>query len=419
MLNISCGIDFGTSNSSIAVSCNQSKPTLVKIENGKEVMPSAIFYPESQMTALYGNMAVKKYIEGNEGRFMRSLKRVLGTELMASGTIINGKQIKFEAVLSGFIKKMKKEAEVEYQQEIDSVVMGRPVHFRDNDPLGDKKAEEQLRVIAQSVGFKNISFQFEPIAGAYAHEDKLDKEILACVVDIGGGTSDFSIIRLGANLKNKIDRTDDVLANSGVRIGGNDFDKDLSIACFMSSLGLGSTYGKKFLPVPSSQYFDLAEWSKINSVYNYKNAKIIKEVFADAHDVQKYSRLIELLEKQAGHILLKDVEDAKISLSDNDNIEKILTYISDKPMISVNKTDFENSIYKDVEKVKHSLNEALTLANVKNTDIELVVLTGGSTAIPLVEKTFVEYFPNAKISGENKLSSVGLGLAYDSIRRFI
>lgn len=160
---------------------------------------------------------------------MRSMKRVLGSNLMSVGTRINNKPVKFEFILGKFLKNIKEKSDIFAGREIENVVMGRPVHFRDDDPKGDARAQDELKMIAQSVGYKNIEFQYEPIAAAFAHETKIPNETLACIVDIGGGTSDISIVKLGEKLQKKLDRTDDILASTGVRIGGNDFDKNLSI----------------------------------------------------------------------------------------------------------------------------------------------------------------------------------------------
>src|SRR5690606_29664205 len=145
-----------------------------------------------------------------EGRFMRSLKRILGTPLMEQGTIINGKRKPFENIIADFLRQMKTTAEAASGQAFDSVVMGRPVHFIDHDPEGDRRAEQELCGIAKSVGFKNIEFQFEPIAAAFAHERKLTEEKLALVADIGGGTSDFTVIRLSPDNIGKAGRSDDI-----------------------------------------------------------------------------------------------------------------------------------------------------------------------------------------------------------------
>lgn len=415
---VSCGIDFGTTNSTIAVAGHQSHPELVRLKNNKFTIPSTIFYSAEKPHPLFGDEANSAYTNGVEGRFMRSLKRVLGTDLMNAGTVINGHNRKFENILAQFVKSLKNEAEAQIATDLTKVVMGRPVHFRDNDPQGDKKAEAQLRDIALAVGFEEIHFQFEPIAAAFAHENNLEQEALAFVIDVGGGTSDFTVIRLGKNLQHKLDRSDDILASHGVRIGGNDFDKDLSLKCFMPALGLHTTYGPQNLPVPTSQYFELSEWSKVNSAYTYKNLKIINEVLANAHQPEKYQRLKDVLTKESGHKILAEVENAKINLTDHEDIRLNFPYVIGNPEILADKKSFEQSIQRDVDKVSQSLNHCLNEAGVKTEDISLVILTGGSTEIPLIQQTMYHIFPHATFSEENKLASVGLGLAFDSQRRF-
>ena len=163
------------------------------------------YYAENGGEALFGEQALSAYVSGEHGRFMRSLKRVLGTSLMQTGTVLNGRRRKFDDIISLFIARMKENAERECGQEIVSVVMGRPVHFRDNDAEGDRRAQDELEKIAKSVGFKQVEFQYEPIAAAFAHEEGLTEETLAVVVDIGGGTSDFSIIRIGGEHAGKQD----------------------------------------------------------------------------------------------------------------------------------------------------------------------------------------------------------------------
>ena len=413
-----CGIDFGTSNSSIAVASTVQKPKMIAVEDEHITIPSAIFYENNKTLPLFGRTALQKYMSGEEGRLMRSLKRVLGTDLMQNGTILNGKSVKFENILAQYIKFMKEKAEIFAQRNIEKIVMGRPVHFRDNDKKGDIEAEKQLKDVAEKAGFKEIYFQYEPIAAAYAHEENIKGEKIACVIDIGGGTSDFSIIRLGENLKNKKNRYDDILADSGVRIGGNDFDKDLSIKSFMPELGMHTTYGKKNLYVPTSQYFDMSEWSKINMAYTYQNKKIIKEVLVEAHNPEKYMRLLELYEQEAGHKLLWLVEEAKIKLSNQSQTSTILNFLSGKPQIQSTKEAFNISVMNDLSKVKNSVQECLCQAQIKAKKIDLIILTGGSTEIPIVRNELCQIFSNAEISAQNKLTSVGLGLAYDGYHYF-
>lgn len=413
IMNISCGIDFGTTNSSIAIGNHQVTPKLIKVEKDSVTIPSALFFGSNKKRYL-GREAIRRYTQGEQGRFMRSLKRVLGTELMSTGTYINGKLMKFEEILALFLKSLKEKAEEEVCSSIEDVVMGRPVHFRDNDEKGDRQAQEELYRVAKMVGFKNIDFQYEPIAAAFTHETKLNKELLACVVDIGGGTSDFTVIRLGPQCAMKKDRKDDILASTGVRIGGNDFDRDLSMKSFMPEFGLQSTYGEKNLNVPTSPYFDLSEWSQVNAVYSHSNLVMIRKILMEAHDELRYKRLLDVVEQEKGHLLLSKVEEAKIDLTDSDKIKVLFENIA----IEVLREDLEGSIHKDVSKVSTSLKECVKLAGIKPRDIQLVILTGGSTEVPYVQEVMCSHFMNAEVSQENKLASVGLGLAYDSIRRF-
>lgn len=418
MTNLSCGIDFGTSNSAIAISNLNPYPQLVPVEKSKPTIPSTIFFAEGKANAYYGNEAISRYISGETGRFMRSLKRVLGTDLMRSGTVISGHLTTFEDILCGYLSHLKSKAEDFAADALENVVMGRPVHFRDNDPKGDIQAEQELARIAGKIGFKNILFQYEPIAAAFAHENNLTQEMLACVIDIGGGTSDFTVIRLGPERRKMADRSSDILGNSGIRIGGNDFDKDLSMATFMPAFGYQTTYGPQNLFVPSSQFFELSEWSKINSVYTYQNRKTVAEVLVKSHQPELYRRLAEILERESGHKILNEVEAAKIALADNQKICRQIDFLSDKPQIVLSNDDFEQSIKGDVTKIVKALGDCLSLAGVCPADIKLVIMTGGSTEIPYIQQTIYQYFTTAAFSNENKLSSVGLGLACDSRRHF-
>ncbi|MDJ1472101.1 Hsp70 family protein [Xanthocytophaga flava] len=417
MTNISCGIDFGTSNSSIAVA-NNGNISLVPIEGTSVTIPSAIFYPYKEAVPHYGRAAIRMFFERKEGRFMRSLKRVLGTSVMKQGTIINGRPIKFEKIIAEFLVNLKAKAESIAGKEIEHVVMGRPVHFVDNDLEADKRAEAELREVARSLGFAHIDFQFEPIAAAFAHEVKLSGEKLAIVVDLGGGTSDFTVIRLSNQYVHKTDRASDILANTGVRIGGNDFDKDLSLAVVMPELGYKTTYGDKKLEVPLKPYFDLSEWSKINFLYTTKMVVHTRQLLFQSHDKTRFGRLLRVLEQESGHALLASVEDTKIALTGQAEYNASFEFIEDSFSIQIKRDLFEDAIREEVEKISDSAKQCIQEAGVKREDIDLVILTGGTTEVPLVQQEFKLLFPNAAIADENKLSSVGLGLAYDSQNKF-
>lgn len=420
MKNFVAGIDFGTTNSSAAISDGGS-PRMVEVEAGKDTIPTALFFPEKSDKVYFGREAQNKYT-GSEvnGRFMRSMKRILGTDLMRSGTLINGRPVKFETIIGLFIKHLKKKIDSAAGTPVDSVVMGRPVHFRDNDPEGDKRAQDELERIAKSAGFKNVAFQYEPIAAAFAHEQNLTSDKLAFVIDIGGGTSDFTVINLSPERKHSLDRTLDVLANTGVRIGGNDFDKSLSLKVFMPLFGMGTEYKSynKNIPVPTSPYISLSTWSSINDVYNYKTLNMVRGYVTFGLEPEKMHRLYELIENRLGHTNLNYVEQTKMKLSTEMSVNVNLSFLSDKPNLNAQRTVFEKAILQDILKIEKSIEECLLQANVTKSDIELVILTGGSTEIPYITQIVHKHFPKADISSVDRLSSVGLGLAYDSIRRY-
>ncbi|MCE6991974.1 Hsp70 family protein [Dyadobacter sp. CY323] len=412
-----CGIDFGTSNSSLAVA-NQDNVFLVPVENNHTTIPSAMFFARKDNHAFFGREATERFLARQPGRLMRSLKRVLGTPVMRQGTMVNGEFMKFDQIIAAFLDQMKRKAEADCGTELRHVVMGRPVHFVDNDPAADQRAEHELMLVAKKLGFEHVGFQFEPIAAAFAHEARVTGEKLAIVVDLGGGTSDFTIIRLSGENAKKQDRTSDILANTGVRLGGNDFDKDLSLAEMMPELGFRSRYGAKNLEVPSYHYFDLSEWSKVNFLYTNKILFQAKQLLRETHDPLKYGRLISVLEQERGHAVLAETEKIKIGLASSDNYAAALDFIDEDLVIDVAREDFNAAINTKTERIVHAARECLQAAGIGSDAISLVIMTGGSTEIPLIQEQFRRLFPAAEWSEENKLSSVGLGLAFDARNRF-
>jgi hypothetical chaperone protein len=414
---VTCGVDFGTSNSSVAIS-EKGNVSLVPVEEDHLTIPTAIFYPVESTKPVFGRSAVEAFLTRKGGRFMRSLKRVLGTSLMKHGTVVNDKSLKFERIISTFIKNLKDKTESYIQQEIDQVVVGRPVHFIDNDISGDKRAQQELHSIFQSVGFTQIEFQFEPIAAAFAHEQNISSEKLALVVDLGGGTSDFTVIRLSSSFIGKADRSADILANTGVRIGGNDFDKLLSLSAILPELGYLSRYGSKNLEVPLKYYHDLAEWSKVNFLYTPKNRLHIQQLLHESHDKKRFGRLLKIVEQENGHSVLAAAEEIKIALTRQYEYDAPFNFLVEDLVLHIKRDEFEQAIRMEVDKITSAARACLKQAGVSANSIELVILTGGSTEIPLVQSSIQKLVTEAQFADENRLSSVGLGLAYDSRRRF-
>src|SRR3954447_2054133 len=309
-----CGLDFGTSNTTLGT-LDGHTPVLVALEAGYTTIPSAIFY-EVDGAILIGRRAIEAYVDGAPGRLMRSLKSVLGTSLIDETTRLGRQRTGFRDVIAYYLGAVKRRAEQATGLELRDVVHGRPVHFVDNAPDADRKAEETLRQIAREVGFDDVTFQFEPIAAALDYERQITAEEVALIADIGGGTSDFSIVRLGPERHNKANRSSDILANDGVRIGGTDFDAALSLGVVMPLFGFGSAMKRAGLDVPSSYFHDFATWSSINRMYEPRVLADIRQVRQEATEPALLDRLVRVVEEQRGHTLAMEVEDAKIALSE-------------------------------------------------------------------------------------------------------
>lgn len=418
---IACGIDFGTSNTTVAIANNlDTSIILVPVEDHHVTIPSTIFFHSDSPSALFGRQALNAYIGREEGRFMRSFKRVLGTSLMKEGTTISGRQTQFEAIIGPFIAHVKNKAELLADKDINAVVAGRPVHFVDGNDKADLAAESQLKSIFSEAGFKEISFQYEPIAAAFAHELAMgDKERLAVVMDIGGGTSDFTIMRLSGRYIQKLDRKDDILANAGIRIGGNDFDRTLSLACFMPLLGMGSLWGAKGLNFPLTPFFDLAELSKIQCMYTRKYKRDLNALIKQSTNKTLTQRLQFVVEEELGHSLMASVEDSKINLSSNEQTLADLSFIETGLQSECSRNQFEDSLYANLASIIDTINACVLQAGITADAIGLVILTGGGTAIPVIQKLTRQLFPEAEIADGNRLSSVGFGLACDARRYYL
>ncbi len=411
-----CGIDFGTSNSAVAIA-HAGKVALCPVEQDHKTLPSALFYPVGK-PPVYGRNAIKQFSIGEDGRFMRSLKRMLGTSTMNYGTIVNDRPRRFEEIIGGFVSLLKTRAESLGNDNIDSVIMGRPVHFVDRDPEADFAAEAQLAGVARAAGFKHVEFQFEPIAAAFAHERHLTSEKLAIVVDIGGGTSDFTVIRLGPKHMDKQDRASDILGNAGTRIGGNDFDRDLGVAVVMPEFGLGSSFGARRLETPRAWFMEACEWSKINFLYTPKFRKEVESVAAESHAPAKLSRYHRLIAQEKAHLLLAATEAGKIALSQSDTAQIDASFIEDALLLPASRQQLEQAIAARLDAISASIAECLKKAGSMSEDIGLVVLTGGPSDMPAIKSLIVNHFPTAAISEDEKLASVALGLGHDAARRF-
>lgn len=415
-----CGLDFGTSNSLCSIEGMDGRVAFVEVDDQHSDIPSAAFYPLAQLDQpIYGREAIAQYIDGVEGRLLRSFKRLLGTPHFGSGTMLTAsKKLKFQDLFVGFIKHLKRAAESHIQAELTHVVFGRPVKFS-SQAVANRSGEADLAAVAGLLGFSQVEFQYEPIAAAFAHEQRLSRESLAIVVDIGGGTSDFSMLRLGPDRIGQADRSGDILANAGMAIGGTDFDSLLATSQVMTHLGYKTTYGAKDLAVPNWPYFAASDWNQIViELYLQKTYLAMKAVVMEAKEPEKLKRFLRLIENRSAHHLLKEVEMAKITLSDHDSALIEPSFIETGLQIPVNRFEFEAQLKRKITALQQTAQEALTDAGIAADQVELVIMTGGASAVPVLQAAFMNLFPQATLSDENRMSSVCEGLLYDARRKF-
>jgi len=411
-----CGIDFGTSNSTAAI-CNTTGPRLLALEDGKTTLPSAVFFNLDEESLAFGRAALSEYLEGYEGRLMRSLKSLLGSGLMDAGTEVGGRHLSFRNLIGGFIGEIRKRAQTEAGHGFDAVVVGRPVRFVDDDDAADKLAQDTLEEIVCGLGFREVSFQFEPIAAAHTYEQSITREELVLVVDIGGGTSDFSLVRLSPERRHAADRGADLLGNSGVHIGGTDLDKQLSLSGVMPELGLGALL-KSGATFPNSAFFQLATWHTINQVYTRKAWRTFQDVAPNVADTRRFDRLLNVVQKQAGHRLAMRIEAAKIELSSGPVSTLPLDEAEAGLRIELRQRDFEQAIANEITRVCDAAERCLQQAGVATQAIDTLFFTGGSSAVPALRAALARRFPAARAVEGDLYGSVGCGLAVVARQRY-
>jgi hypothetical chaperone protein len=411
-----CGIDFGTSNSTVGW-LRPGQDSLLPLEDGKITLPSVIFFNTEERRPVYGRLALHEYLEGYEGRLMRSLKSLLGSKLLKSETTVLGSALPFKDLLGFFISELKKRAETQAERAFEEVVLGRPVFFVDDDPAADQEAQNTLVAVAHKLGFKDVSFQYEPIAAAFDYESNLDREELVLIVDIGGGTSDFSLVRLAPERHHLAERQGDILATGGVHIGGTDFDKQLSLAGVMPLFGYGSRM-KSDAFMPTSYHLNLATWHTINALYAQKTQLALQNMRYDIVDATGIDRLFGLIEQRAGHWLAMQVEESKIALSEQDARPIDLSRVEPGLVAELTRPLFESAIEPLLERIRASLTQLLSDAGVAADQVDTLFFTGGSSGVPALRQSVAAMLPNARSVEGNTFGSIGSGLAIEAKKRY-
>ena len=406
------GIDFGTSNSAMAWAEPGGTARLIALEGEATAMPTAVFYNSEDLSTHFGRDAVTQYLEGTEGRLMRSLKSLLGSPLLLETTVVNNRQISFQDIIATFLATLRERATLALGAAPTRVVMGRPVHFVDDDAERDALAQQSLLQAAQAVGFQEVSFQLEPIAAALDYERRLQQESTVLVVDIGGGTSDFTVVRLGPERMQLADRTPDVLATTGVHIGGTDFDHRLSLEQVMPLLGYRHL-GPEGREVPSRVFFDLATWHLIHRLSTQKALAEAQALWTNYTDIGLHRRLMRVLAERHGHHIAHAVEQAKIRCSQFDSDTTVdLAFMEAALAAPMTATALREQLAELLASTVTCARECVRKAGVADTSLAAIYLTGGSSALRPFQRALQAAFVGVPLVEGDLFGGVASGLAY-------
>jgi hypothetical chaperone protein len=410
------GIDFGTSNSAAGY-VKDGQPRLIEMAPGQKTIPTTFFFDFETRQTLIGEPANQALLDGVEGRFMRALKRVLGTTLMHEKRQILNRRVTFVDIIAGFLKHIKTRAEAETGLVFDHAMSGRPVVFHGVGDPREAQAEADLRACYLAAGFDGVTFIPEPEAAAIASGALEQSGGIGLIVDIGGGTSDFSLFRTGKGGKDGVT----ILANHGVRIGGTDFDRAISIDRVMPLLGKGTqlrkVMGPGFSPVPNAIFNDLATWEKIAFLYTAENRRLAVEMARLSTAPGTMNRLVTVLDHELGHEIAFAVERGKIAASSGDAQPDIsLDQVEPGLSVILPATALARILSGQAQMLRMGAQETVQMAGLRPDQVNRVIYVGGSSLMSMVQETMRTQFPDAAHSFTEVFTAVADGLAIASAR---
>lgn len=399
-------VDFGTSNTAAAV-LEAGKVRRLRIEGDADTLPTAVFFPARGGTMQIGAAATAALIAGDEGRYMRALKSVLGAPLFHESRLIAGRRRTLAEVVTAFLATLKARAEAELGQPLHAVLSGRPVRFHP-DPDRDAQAESDLRGCWQAAGFTQVEFLPEPEAAALACGEAAEDGAPGLVVDIGGGTSDFTLFRRHGTRV-------DIVASHGIRLGGTDFDHAVSIAHAMPRLGLGGqlrrVLGDGLLPVPRAPYVDLATWAMIPFLYTSETRRLVDDMVKTAVDPKPMRRLAAVLRHELGHDLAFAVEAGKIAANAGNRAVIDMGMIEPALSAPLPPSALAACLHDARAPIAEAIRDTLFRAGANPLAVQTVVLVGGSSLLGLVQDECRAACPTARLHTAEVFSAVADGLA--------
>lgn len=410
------GLDLGTTNSAIAVVGDDGAVRLASFDHASgttETFRSLLYFGNGEKP-VGGPRAIDRYLAAaGEGRLIQSMKSYLADSTFQA-TNIYGRTTSLVELLAVLLRELRASAEAKLGPLGSRAVVGRPVHFvTEKDEEDETLALGRLRAALEQAGFTEIELEYEPVAAAKFYESTLDHDELVLIADFGGGTSDFSLVRVGPGQRDR--GPERILGNDGVGIAGDALDARLMQKLVAPKLGMGTTYrslmGDKDLPVPVWIYSRLLRWHHLSFLKSKKNLEMLEGIASQAKDDKDIRALLHVLENDLGYHLYRAIEKTKVTLS---SAEEAVFRFSDDPLeieAPVTRREFESWIEEEMAKMASCVDRLLARAGVAPGDVDQVFMTGGSSFVPAVRRIFEERFGPAKLRTGGELVSVASGLA--------
>jgi len=420
------GIDFGTTNSALALADGEGAPRLAHFARGggktTATFRSVVYLeraPDGRGAPreLAGPRAIARYLAVDEpGRLVQSLKSFLAARDF-SATRIFEREYRLEALIAVLLRALIREAEQALGPLSGPVVVGRPVRFVSaRAPEDEALALARLRAAFAMAGLEDVVFEYEPIAAAYHYERRLDHDELILIGDFGGGTSDFSLLRVGpaARRERAQGGTRGVLGNAGVPVAGDVFDGRIVRAVVAPALGLGSEFRSIFgavLPVPRWIYGHLERWHHLSFLRSPRTLSLLFDLQRDALDPARLEALIHVVRADLGFPLHRAVERAKLVLTRDEQARLRFVHEPVRLEAPIARADFESWIAPELAAIETCVDDLLAAACIGRGDVDRVFLTGGSSLVPAVRALFATRFGDGRVQAGDELVSVASGLA--------
>src|SRR5580700_10155284 len=421
--NGAIGIDFGTTNSSIALANSSDEVQLARFPylGGLTDAYRSLLYLQrvkeggvNTLKSWTGPVGIEHYLSADvKGRLIQSLKTFLSSRTL-HGTEVFGRRYTLEDLIARMLRDLREKAEHQFGIKIRSAVVGRPVHFVGaENQEDDRYAESRLRSAFELAGYESVEFEMEPVAAAHYYESTLDHDELILIGDFGGGTSDFSLVHVGPNVRRRGRVPGDIVGNAGVGIAGDSFDARIIRNLVSPALGAGSQLRSlgKILTVPGWVYIRLERWHHLSLLRGRDVLNMLRGVHAQSLEPEKIGALLHFIKEDLGFHLHRAVQKVKCDLSN----DPVATFRFSDGFVDlravVERATFEEWISEELEKVAGCVDSLLTSSGVLPKDVDMVFLTGGSSFVPAVRKIFEARFGEERIRGGNEFTSVASGLA--------